>query len=203
MNKNRLEAFSDGVFAVAITLLILDVRPTPGNTTTLEALRNALPQMLSFLLSFVIVGVYWVAHHSMLHFVRAVDRRLLWLNLLLLLVIVFIPYPASLLGQHPGDPLAVMIYGVNLVLVNGFGTVLWLYATSKEAFVVPEFPRQFRRFTAMIHAAPIVVYGIAIAIAPWNVWVSLVLYALVPSFFILPNPWLEKRLANALAGTDQ
>jgi len=159
--------------------------------------------MLSFLLSFVIVGVYWVAHHSMLHFVRAVDRRLLWLNLLLLPVIVIIPFPSSLLGQHPGDPLAVMIYGVNLVLVNGFGTVLWLYATSKEALVVPGFPRQFRRFTAMLHAAPMVVYGIAIAVAPRNVWVSFVLYALVPSFFVLPNPWLGRRLANVLAGTEQ
>lgn len=203
MNKNRIEAFSDGVFAVAITLLIFNVRPTPGKTTTLEALRDALPQVLSFLLSFVIVGVYWVAHHSMLQFVRAVDRRLLWLNLLLLLVVVFIPFPASLLGQRPGDPLAVMIYGVNLVLVNGFGTVLWLYATSKEALVVPGLPRQFRWFTAMLHAAPMVVYGIAIAVAAWNVWVSLVLYALVPSFFVLPNPWLEKRLANALAGTGR
>jgi TMEM175 potassium channel family protein len=101
VNENRLEVFSDGVFAVAITLLIFNVRPTPGKTATLEALRDALPQVLSFLLSFVIAGVYWVAHHSMLQFVRAFDQRLLWLNLLPLLVVVFIPFPASCSANTP------------------------------------------------------------------------------------------------------
>src|SRR5579871_4149432 len=131
MSKNRLEAFSDGVFAIVITLLILDVRFPADKPLTLETLRGMAPHVLAFVLSFIIVGVYWVSHHNMLHFIKQVDRQLLWLNLVLLLVIVFIPFPAALLGQHLDSKLAVALYGGNLMLVNAAGTAMWLYATSR------------------------------------------------------------------------
>ena len=83
MNKGRLEAFSDGVFAIVITLLILDVRLPPGVHVSIGALWQLLPRLATFVLSFVVVGVYWVAHHNMMHFIERVDRSLLWLNLLL------------------------------------------------------------------------------------------------------------------------
>src|SRR5262245_64949041 len=98
MNKTRLEAFSDGVFAIVITLLIRNVHVPDGYTLTLQSLRPLLPPLGTFVLSFIIVGVYWIAHHHMLHFVVEVNRRMLWLNLLLLLCVVFIPFPTSLLG---------------------------------------------------------------------------------------------------------
>ena len=91
------------------------------------------PHLIAFVLSFVIVGVYWVAHHNMLNLVKAVDRQLLWFNLALLLTVVFIPFPASLLGQHPESRLAVTLYAITLMLVNAAGTALWLYATSRPA----------------------------------------------------------------------
>ena len=106
MNKTRLEAFSDGVFAIVITLLILNVHVPDGRTLTLQSLRPLVPPLATFVLSFIIVGVYWVAHHHMLHFVTHVNRRLLWLNLLLLLSVVFIPFPASLLGTGFNNPVA-------------------------------------------------------------------------------------------------
>jgi uncharacterized membrane protein len=111
MSKNRVEAFSDGVFAIVITLLILNVHLDRHQALTLDALRNLASDVFAFVLSFVIVGVYWVAHHNMLHLIKAVDRRLLWLNLVLLLAVVFIPFPASLLGQQLGNPIAVILYG--------------------------------------------------------------------------------------------
>jgi uncharacterized membrane protein len=89
MNKTRLEAFSDGVFAIVITLLILNVHVPDGRTLTLQAFRPLVPPLATFVLSFIIVGVYWVAHHHMLHFITQVNRRLLWLNLLLLLWFFF------------------------------------------------------------------------------------------------------------------
>src|SRR4029453_6516358 len=96
MNKARLEAFSDGVFAIVITLLILNIHVPDGRTLTLRSLWPLVPPVATFVLSFIIVGVYWIAHHHMLHFVTEVNRRLLWLNLLLLLSVVFIPFPPSL-----------------------------------------------------------------------------------------------------------
>src|SRR5215469_4861142 len=109
MNKSRLEAFSDGVFAIVITLLILDIHAPSTASLSVHDLRPLLPHIATFVLSFIIVGVYWVAHHHMLHFIRQVDRNLLWLNLLLLLCVVFIPFPASLLGTGFANALVVRL----------------------------------------------------------------------------------------------
>jgi uncharacterized membrane protein len=105
MPKHRLESFSDGVFAIVITLLILNVHLDRDQELTIQTLASLAPEMLAFALTFLIVGVYWVSHHSMMHMIKTVDRRLLWLNLLLLLAVVFIPFPAYLLGRHVGRPL--------------------------------------------------------------------------------------------------
>jgi uncharacterized membrane protein len=91
-----VEAFSDGVFAIVITPLILNVRLDRQHALTLDALRNLDPDVFAFVLSFVIVGVYWVSHDSMLRLIKAVGRRLLWLSLVLLLAVVFVPFrPAA------------------------------------------------------------------------------------------------------------
>jgi uncharacterized membrane protein len=198
MTKNRLEAFSDGVFAIVITLLILDVRFPADKPLALETLLQVAPHVLAFGLSFVIVGVYWVSHHNMLHFIRQVDRQLLWLNLVLLLIIVFIPFPAALLGQHPDSALAVALYGGNLMLVNAAGTAMWLYAMSHPNLAADGVTPAFARFVAMLHSAPILVYGAAVALAHWYVPLSLILFAAVPAFFILPNPFVDERLRRAM-----
>ena len=198
MSKNRLEAFSDGVFAVAITLLILDVRFPADQPLTWDTLRSLAPHLWAFALSFVIVGVYWVSHHNMLHFIKQVDRPLLWLNLTLLLVIVLIPFPAGLLGQHSDSELAVMLYGINLMLVNTAGTAMWLYATSRPNLAVDGMTPALSSFVAKLHSAPIVVYGVAITLAHWYVPLGLILFAAVPVFFILPNPFIDRRLRAAM-----
>src|SRR5215469_1013678 len=181
MTKTRLEAFSDGVFAIVITLLILDVHIPQDQPLTLATLLGVAPHLLIFVLSFVIVGLYWVAHHRMLHFVKQVDRQVLWLNLALLLIIVFVPFPTALLGQHPDNLLAVTLYGINLMLVNTAGTVLWLYATGQPELKGDHTPAALRTFIAKLHSAPILVYGLAIALAHWYIPASLVLFAAVPA----------------------
>jgi uncharacterized membrane protein len=198
MTKNRLEAFSDGVFAIVITLLILDVRFPADKPLTLETLWGVAPHLWAFVLSFVIVGVYWVSHHNMLYFIRTVDRQLLWLNLTLLLLVVFIPFPAALLGQHADSELAVALYGINLMLVNAAGTAMWLYATSRPHLAVDGMAPALSRFVAKLHAAPILVYAAAIALAHWYVPLGLILFAAVPAFFILPNPFVDRRLRSAM-----
>jgi TMEM175 potassium channel family protein len=199
MSKMRLEAFSDGVFAIVITLLILDVRLPSGASPTAEAIRSLAPRIAAFVLSFIIVGVYWVAHHHMLHFVRQVNRQLLWLNLLLLLAVVFIPFPASLLGLQLRNPLVVRLYGLTLMATNAAGLLFWIYATGHEHLVIPELSREFAGFVRRLHGSPIAVYALAVALAGSNVWVSLTLYALVPLFFILPNPFPQRKV-DALSG---
>src|SRR6266487_2888595 len=110
LNTNRIEAFSDGVFAVAITLLVLNLQvPQLASANELvPKLSELWPKLLSYALSFVIVGIYWVAHHNTFHYIKQSDRNLLWLNILLLMCIVFLPFPTALLGQYPEQRVSVI-----------------------------------------------------------------------------------------------
>jgi len=197
MSKTRLESFSDGVFAIVITLLILNVRAPEGSGLTLQMLRPLLPSIGTFALSFIIVGVYWIAHHHMLHFIRQVNRRLLWLNLLLLLCVVFIPFPTSLLGAGFDNPLVIRLYGLTLIATNAAGLFFWVYATSHQELVVSGLNKEFAMFVVKIHSSPMLCYALAIGLAGWSTTISLVLFALVPLFFIVPNPLLERRIGGA------
>jgi uncharacterized membrane protein len=197
MHKARLEAFSDGVFAVAMTLLILDVRPDGHGLSGWEMFRHDWRHILIYILSFVIVGVYWVAHHHMMHFVTATDRAFLWINLLFLLIIVFIPYVAALLSASNADASAIRIYGASLILANLASSTLWFYASSNNRLTPKSLSPAFARLVLQINTAPVIVYAVAIFVAASNRFVSVVLYSLVPAFFILPNPFLAKRIARA------
>lgn len=189
MTQHRLEGFSDAVFAIVITLLILDVRIPPGLEPGWSMLREMAPHVGIFALSFAIVGTYWVAHHMMLRRAGRITRRLLWLNLLLLLAVVFIPVPTALLAEHPDSVFAIVVYAASLSLANLFGTIVWLYATRHPDSYHLERPR---RQIAMVHAAPIAVYAIGAAVATVSVPIGLLLLAAVPAFFILPNPLLRR-----------
>ena len=97
MEKSRLEAFSDGVFAIVITLLILDIRfPEVEYSQFAATLVSVLPRILAYVMSFIIIGLYWVIHHNSMHAIKKTDRGFLWLNILLLLCVSFIPFPTSL-----------------------------------------------------------------------------------------------------------
>ena len=119
MNKSRLEAFSDGVFAIAITLLILDVRlPEVSYDHLWQALKEIIPNILAYVMSFLVIGMYWVGHHTSFRIVAKTDGVLLWLNILLLLCISFIPFPTSMLGKYPHGEIPLIIYGCNLLATN-------------------------------------------------------------------------------------
>lgn len=130
MNKGRIEAFSDGVFSIVMTLLVLDIRlphHTEGNMTNgelLELLTALGPVLRSYVISFTVLGMYWVAQHAYFHlFVKQVDRVTAWLNLLFLMLIVFIPFTTNLIGQYPYNEVAIASYGVNII---GCGLTLYV-----------------------------------------------------------------------------
>jgi uncharacterized membrane protein len=199
MNKGRLEAFSDGVFAIVITLLVLDIRPEGSGGSGWEMFVHAGPKILIYALSFVLVGLYWVSHHNMLHFIERTDRTFLWLNLLLLLVVAFIPYPASLVSHTHADPSSLTIYASTLILANLLGAALWHHATSRQHLVSRRFPGDFARFVLIVHLSPVAMYALAGLLAWQFKGASLLLMALVPGFFVLPNPFIDRRVRAALA----
>jgi uncharacterized membrane protein len=197
VTKGRLEAFSDGVFGVAITLLILGVRPEDGSTGW-QILTHEWNHILVYVLSFVLVGVYWVTHHNMMHFVTGINRTLLWLNLMLLMFIAFIPFAAAQLSASHADPSAIRIYAATLILLNLSGTALMAYACNNHRLVSPALPDSFIRFMLGLYTAPVLVYALAIVLASWCSLASMILMVLVPAFFVLPNPWIERHMRHAM-----
>jgi len=205
MNKTRLEAFSDGVFAIVITLLVLDIRPDLPGGTGWAMFVHAGPKILIYALSFILVGLYWVSHHNMLHFVEHTDRLFLWLNLLLLLVVAFIPYPAALLSSTHADTGSLCIYVATLSLANLLGAAVWFHATKGHRLVSNRIPPDFVKFVYVIHLAPVGVYLLAGLLAWQFREASLFLVALVPGFYVLPNPFIDRRVraAHAAIKTSQ
>jgi len=128
MQKSRLEDFSDGVFAIVITLLILDIRfPEVDYNQFTQTLVSLLPRILAYVMCFIIIGLYWVVHHNSMHAIKKTDRNFLWLNILLLLGVSFIPFPTSLLGRYPFQAGPIIIYGATLIASNLVGYIMILY----------------------------------------------------------------------------
>src|SRR5271155_1963281 len=116
MGTNRLEAFSDGVIAVIITIMVLELK-VPRDTT-LASLRSLGPQFLSYVLSFLVVAIMWVNHHHLLRSARRADARLLWSNNILLFWMSLVPFVTAFMGNSPHDPRAVALYGIVLTLCS-------------------------------------------------------------------------------------
>jgi len=128
----RIEAFSDGVFAIAITLLILEIRvPQPAAGPLAAQLLRQWPSYVSFTISFAFIGIMWVNHHRLFNHIRRTDNGLLLLNLLLLFGVTFVPFPTSVLAAHLGHPdqrLAAVFYNGVYVAIALFFNLLWRYA---------------------------------------------------------------------------
>ena len=132
----------------------------------------------------------------MLHYIKTVDRTFLWLNLALLMVITFVPYPTALVGATHGELDAVRLYGATLMTANLLGTVLWLYGTGPANRADNLLTGQRWR-VASIHGAPIVIYAIAILLAPINITFTLACYVSVPMFFIFAGQWVDRLTAGS------
>ncbi len=138
----RITALSDGVFAIAITLLVLDLKlpDLPEHVTAAEltdALLDLWPRLFSFVLSFLVIGIFWINHHHLFAFIERYDTRLLWLNLLVLLFVSFLPFPTVVLGTHGSLAPAVILYAATMTLLGASQTVLWLYASRGRRLVDP------------------------------------------------------------------
>jgi uncharacterized membrane protein len=137
---SRICALSDGIFAVAMTLLIIDLRvPELASKPTMgELARHVLalwPHFAAYAVSFSIVGLYWVSHNLLFDLIRRSDRGLMWINLFFLLFVVVLPFSTALLGQYSDNRFAVLFYGGNLMLVGLTLQTLWTYATTRHRLV--------------------------------------------------------------------
>lgn len=180
MKKGRLEAFSDGVFAIVITLLILDIKvPIVPAAALPAALVNMLPQLLTYILSFFIVGLYWHLHHQVDTQIKLIDGAFIWLNLVWLLFVSVLPVPTALLGRYPLQPIPLTIYGINLILVNVTGFVILVYFRHRPHLLFIPMSSADLRAIAPIYVAVNGLYLVAIGAAWFLPWVSYAIYFLV------------------------
>ena len=168
-SAHRLIQFSDGVFTVALTLLVIDIAvPTLPNGSSESALVAQLgaqvPNIAAFVLTFGVVGAYWLTHHRHFLFIRRYDGRLLLLNLLLLMTVCFIPWPTAVLG-HFGNYFAVwVLYALSMAAIGLATTAMWVYASNKPSLVDDVTP-ELRRYYAARAAIQPAVFLVSIPIA--------------------------------------
>jgi uncharacterized membrane protein len=149
MTTNRLEAFSDGVFAVAITLLVLEI-DVPGGENLWHQLKEQWPSFAAFAVSFWVIGIIWVNHHGVIDHLRRADRGVLYLNLLVLMTVVFIPFSTELFAVHlksgAGEKVAAIVYSSSFLAMGVSFGLLWTYVTShREALGVSLTDEEVRR----------------------------------------------------------
>jgi uncharacterized membrane protein len=199
VSKQRLEAFSDGVYAIVITLLILDIRIPEVQPTALgAALVRMLPQVFTYVLSFFVVGLYWFAHHRVSNQVKQIDGTFIWLNLIWLLFVSVMPFPAALLGRYPLQRIPIAIYGIDLILANVTGFLITIYLQNRPELCVTPISSAAVRRQVPIYAITNGIYVAAIGIAWVLPWLSYCLYAIVLAWLMvryarIVNPFQAKR----------
>ena len=188
-SAGRTEAFSDGVLAIAITLLVLEIgvpEVAPDESLS-HALLELWPKYATFAVSFLTIGIMWINHHALFDRVRTVDRRMQTINLLLLLTISFVPFPTAVLGDYVRDGAngraAAVLYGINMLLVGFAFLALWLHLLANIGLCAPGVSDRDVRAAIKRTIVDPIVCGIGIAVAFVSAPASLVVYAAIAIYF--------------------
>jgi uncharacterized membrane protein len=191
VEKTRLEAFSDGVIAVLITILVLELKIPHGDD--LFALRTVTPTFCAYALSFIYLGIYWNNHHHMLSLARAVDGRVLWANLHLLFWLSLVPFATTWMGESHLAPLPTAIYGG---ILAGAGVA---YLILQRSIIRCDGPTSQLRIAIgrdLKGKASAVAYCVAVGLAFVLPWLSAVLYVFVALMWLVPDPRIERRITK-------
>jgi uncharacterized membrane protein len=188
MTTNRLEAFSDGVIAIIVTIMVLELH-TPSQPT-LAALWKVAPIFISYALSFLVVAIMWVNHHHLIHALHGVTARLLWTNIYLLFWMSLVPFVTDYLGKNYREPLAVALYGLDLVLCSSAFYLLRTILLHQDRHD----PRllEYHSSVQRKNAFSAGLYLLSVPLAYVSVYASFFIFMLIPAMYFLP----EKMLAT-------
>lgn len=204
LSPERVVALTDGVFAIIITILVLELKvPELGPGVKLvDALEQVRPTFVAFVISFSLVGMYWVWHRGVFANVRYVDLNLLWLNLLFLLPVSMVPFAASVLGEYTSDPAALHLYGFVLIVATLVRIWIDLYLGGHPGLLWASAGRQRRRISTIAAAAPVVVYVAAMLMADIAPGLSLFLFFAMPGIYFLLVALLKTGSRTEAAAKD-
>ena len=190
MTRGRLEAFSDAVIAIVMTIMVLEL--VPPHEPTLEALGELWPIFLSYVLSFAYLAIYWNNHHHLLQAAKTVSGRVLWANMLLLFWLSLVPFATAWMGENSFAPLPVALYGVVLLLaaISYYFLVRTLIAAPGQTGTIAEVMANDRKGKASPY------FYVAAIVLAWIVpAASVALYIGVAAIWIVPDPRIERRIA--------
>lgn len=189
MSKGRLEAFSDGVFAVIITIMVLNMNVPRG--TDLQALKSVTPIFLSYVLSYLYVGIYWNNHHHLLHASEHVTGGILWANLALLFCLSLAPFTTAWMGENDYAPLPVAVYGVMLLFAGVAYSILTkslIAHHGKSSVLAKSIGNDWKGTVSLL------VYALAIPLAFVRPWIACACYSFVALIWLLPDRRIEKHV---------
>ena len=188
--RGRMEALTDGIFAIAMTLLVLDVHLPEAVVGVHQAhdlfvqVAALWPTLLSFAVSFVILAMFWVAHHTEFRYIKKLDNKLIWLNIFYLLFVALLPFSAALLGEFGKNQTAVVIYGLHLIVMVVIQYFMWSHASSNKNLVEENLDPRINKLAKRLAVVATSAYVLAILLSFLSVDITLVIYALVPLPYI-------------------
>lgn len=192
IGKNRIEALSDGIFAIVMTLLILELHvpnlpATAANVEVTAALFGLWPKFVSYLVAFISLGVFWIAHHIMYLAVRRADRTLLWLNIVFFMFVSLLPFSTSVLNAFPHSLIGPFLFGANLALVGWLLFFQWRYVGSQPGMLASFVTIEYRSTVNFrMLAVPIATTFTAI-VCFWSSGISVAIYLLLLPLYLLPG----------------
>ncbi len=191
MNKNRVEAFSDGVLAIIITIMVLELKVPHG--ASLQSLTPLFPVFLSYVLSFVYLGIYWNNHHHMLHTTQAVTGPMLWANLHLLFWLSLIPFATGWMGENHFAAAPVAVYGLVLLMASIAYYILQLLIIASQgpgSLLKKAIGGDWKGKSSPV------LYFLAIIVAFWSRWLAMGIYVLVALMWLVPDRRIERVLSH-------
>jgi len=188
----RIEAFSDGVMAIIITIMVLELRvPKLAEAFSREdfwrEMEHFWPKLLAYAMSFVIVGIFWVNHHGFFHNLQKSDGKLLWFNNFMLFWMSLIPFGTAFLGEHPTSPEAVMIFGGIMTMTAISFPLMGYYAMFRSDLMHEYISSEMRNANLRRSWPGSVLYLFSVLVAPFSVWVSWGIFFVVPLYYFMPR----------------
>jgi len=213
ISTNRVEAFSDGVIAIIITIMVFDIKfNLTGKFSAHEetmALRKLIPEIVAYFFSFLVLGIYWVNHHHIFHLVQKVDERLLWLNLHLLFWLSLIPFPTAMLGKNPLLSESTAIYGGVLFMAAFAFSLLRTYSTKRGLMhieqertlnkTIDKVNRRANTKTLIVMAA----YFVSVPLSYVSVYIAYACFLVAPLLFFMPDGVDDEEMAQKVDDSNK
>lgn len=191
MASGRLEALGDGIFSIAMTILVLELKipDVIGNSWSnfKTSLHDSWYSLLCYVISFIVLGIMWFGHRLMFEYIGKTDRHFIFLGVLFYLVVCLVPFSTRFLAKDTFKWYAIMVYGINLSLCNLTLYAQWLYGAAKIQLLHREIPEEIKKEAHILFLFSPVVYSIAIIISFFVPWISIVIFIVTPILYLLPN----------------